>query len=134
MADLGATVIKVESPDGDDTRKWGPPFIERDEDRSAAYFYSCNRGKLSVTADFKDADDLAFVKDLAALFSSMPDDTVAPVEQARFFVHYLRARALPVGRGTRRLTRRVARRAARMRKHVPRTPVGDAARPKDVVP
>ncbi len=66
LADLGATVIKVESPDGDDTRKWGPPFIERDEDRSAAYFYSCNRGKLSVTADFKDADDLAFVKDLAA--------------------------------------------------------------------
>ena len=66
LADLGATVIKVESPKGDDTRTWGPPFIERGEDRSAAYFYSCNRGKQSVTADFSDPDDLAFVKELAA--------------------------------------------------------------------
>ena len=66
LADLGATVIKVESPDGDDTRKWGPPFIERDGDASAAYFYSCNRGKLSITADFKDPDDLAHIKSLAA--------------------------------------------------------------------
>ena len=66
LADLGATVIKVESPDGDDTRKWGPPLIERDGDASAAYFYSCNRGKLSITADFKDPDDLAHIKSLAA--------------------------------------------------------------------
>ncbi|GAB4359576.1 MAG: CaiB/BaiF CoA-transferase family protein [Oricola sp.] len=66
LADLGADVIKVESPDGDDTRKWGPPFIERDGDRSAAYFHACNRGKRSVTADFRDADDLALVRRLAA--------------------------------------------------------------------
>lgn len=66
LADLGAAVIKVEAPEGDDTRRWGPPFIERGEDRSAAYFYSCNRGKKSVTADFRDAGDLAFVKGLAA--------------------------------------------------------------------
>lgn len=53
LADLGAEVIKVESPAGDDTRAWGPPFIERDGDRSAAYFHGCNRGKKSVTADFR---------------------------------------------------------------------------------
>lgn len=53
LADLGAEVIKIESPEGDDTRKWGPPFIERDGDVSAAYFYACNRGKTSVTIDFK---------------------------------------------------------------------------------
>ena len=53
LADLGAEVIKVEAPEGDDTRRWGPPFVERDGDRSAAYFYSCNRGKRSVIADFR---------------------------------------------------------------------------------
>jgi hypothetical protein len=37
---LGADVIKVEAPEGDDTRRWGPPFIEREGDRSAAYFHS----------------------------------------------------------------------------------------------
>jgi len=52
LADLGAEVVKVESPEGDDTRRWGPPFIERDGDRSAAYFYAANRGKTSVVADF----------------------------------------------------------------------------------
>ncbi|MFP4238304.1 MAG: CaiB/BaiF CoA transferase family protein [Rhodosalinus sp.] len=53
LADLGAEVIKVESPEGDDTRRWGPPFIERDGDREAAYFHACNRGKASVIADFR---------------------------------------------------------------------------------
>ncbi len=66
LADLGATVIKVEAPGGDDTRTWGPPFIARDGDRSAAYFYAANRGKRSVTADFGKEDDLALVRNLAA--------------------------------------------------------------------
>ncbi|NNL19545.1 MAG: CoA transferase, partial [Boseongicola sp.] len=65
LADLGAKVIKVESPNGDDTRTWGPPFIERDGDRSASYFYSCNRGKLSVTADIKTEEGQKLVRDLA---------------------------------------------------------------------
>jgi crotonobetainyl-CoA:carnitine CoA-transferase CaiB-like acyl-CoA transferase len=52
LADLGADVIKVESPGGDDTRSWGPPFIEREGERSAAYFHACNRGKRSIVADF----------------------------------------------------------------------------------
>ncbi|WP_410216576.1 CaiB/BaiF CoA transferase family protein [Paracoccus sp. (in: a-proteobacteria)] len=69
LADLGAEVIKVEAPGGDDTRSWGPPFIERPlpdggTERVAAYFHAANRGKTSVTCDFADADDLARLKAL----------------------------------------------------------------------
>jgi crotonobetainyl-CoA:carnitine CoA-transferase CaiB-like acyl-CoA transferase len=60
LADLGADVIKVESPDGDDTRQWGPPFIGE----TAAYFHSCNRGKRSVTADFRLAEGRTLVERL----------------------------------------------------------------------
>ncbi|MEM6381371.1 MAG: CaiB/BaiF CoA-transferase family protein [Pseudomonadota bacterium] len=66
LADLGATVIKVESPDGDETRGWGPPFISRDGDTTAAYFYACNRGKTSVAVDLKTAEGAAYVRELAA--------------------------------------------------------------------
>ena len=53
LADLGAEVIKIESPQGDDTRKWGPPFVERaDGSRDAAYFHAANRGKTSRIVDF----------------------------------------------------------------------------------
>jgi crotonobetainyl-CoA:carnitine CoA-transferase CaiB-like acyl-CoA transferase len=65
LADLGATVIKVEAPGGDDTRTWGPPFIDRDGDRSAAYFYAANRGKKSVVVDFTTAEGQDFVRNLA---------------------------------------------------------------------
>lgn len=61
LADLGADVVKVEAPEGDDTRRWGPPFIERGGDRAAAYFHGCNRGKRSVLADFRKAEDRDFV-------------------------------------------------------------------------
>ena len=65
LADLGAEVVKVESPGGDDTRGWGPPFIERaDGSRDAAYFHAANRGKASIVADFRDPEDLAAVIDL----------------------------------------------------------------------
>jgi crotonobetainyl-CoA:carnitine CoA-transferase CaiB-like acyl-CoA transferase len=66
LADLGADVIKVESPDGDTTREWGPPFIARDGETTAAYYHACNRGKRGFVADFRDADDLAGVRALAA--------------------------------------------------------------------
>jgi crotonobetainyl-CoA:carnitine CoA-transferase CaiB-like acyl-CoA transferase len=62
LADLGAEVVKVESPEGDDTRTWGPPFVHRDDGtRDAAYFLSCNRGKKSVVADFSSAADRELV-------------------------------------------------------------------------
>jgi crotonobetainyl-CoA:carnitine CoA-transferase CaiB-like acyl-CoA transferase len=64
LADLGADVIKVEAHAGDDTRTWGPPFIEREGDKSAAYFHSCNRGKRSIALDYKNPDDLKVVHDL----------------------------------------------------------------------
>ena len=66
LADLGAKVIKVESPDGDDTRKWGPPFIERDGDVTAAYYYAANRGKDCEVVDFRTEDGQARVRDLVA--------------------------------------------------------------------
>ncbi|RWX21274.1 CoA transferase, partial [Rhizobium leguminosarum] len=66
LADLGATVIKVESPEGDDTRRWGPPFIRDGDDVAAAYFHSCNRGKLSITADFNSAEDVEKLRALIA--------------------------------------------------------------------
>ena len=66
LSDLGADVTKVEAPQGDDTRRWGPPFIEREDDTSAAYFHSCNRGKKSVTIDFRTAEGQAQLKALIA--------------------------------------------------------------------
>ena len=66
LADLGADVIKVESPEGDDTRQWGPPFVEREGDRSAAYFHSCNRGKRSISVDFRTPEGQQTIRDLVA--------------------------------------------------------------------
>ncbi|MBB3655335.1 crotonobetainyl-CoA:carnitine CoA-transferase CaiB-like acyl-CoA transferase [Rhizobium sp. BK650] len=69
LADLGADVIKVENPDGgDDTRHWGPPFVEGadGENLSAAYYHSANRGKRSITADLKTAEGQSLVRRLVA--------------------------------------------------------------------
>jgi crotonobetainyl-CoA:carnitine CoA-transferase CaiB-like acyl-CoA transferase len=66
LSDLGADVIKVEAPEGDDTRRWGPPFITQGDDTSAAYFYATNRGKKSVTCDFRTAEGQQMVRDLVA--------------------------------------------------------------------
>ncbi|MGV1953396.1 CaiB/BaiF CoA transferase family protein [Agrobacterium vitis] len=66
LADLGADVIKVESPQGDDTRSWGPPFIDDGVEKAAAYFHACNRGKRSITADFTRAEDIQTLRDLIA--------------------------------------------------------------------
>jgi crotonobetainyl-CoA:carnitine CoA-transferase CaiB-like acyl-CoA transferase len=68
LADLGADVIKVERPGaGDDTRGWGPPFVEAAEggQLGAAYYHSCNRGKRSVAVDFESEDGRRIVKKLA---------------------------------------------------------------------
>ncbi|GAB94237.1 crotonobetainyl-CoA:carnitine CoA-transferase CaiB-like acyl-CoA transferase [Kineosphaera limosa] len=57
LGDLGARVIKVEAPaGGDESRRWGPPFVGPDDARESTYFLSCNRNKESVTADLKSPD------------------------------------------------------------------------------
>ena len=67
LGDLGARVIKVESPEGDDSRGWGPPFVPGSDGREhATYFLSCNRNKESVAADLKSDDGRALLAALAA--------------------------------------------------------------------
>src|SRR5579872_343722 len=62
LADLGATVIKVESPAGDDTRTWMPP----DRDGVATYYMAINRNKRSIVLDFNDSTDLRLAQELSA--------------------------------------------------------------------
>ena len=57
LGDMGARVIKVETPGaGDDTRGWGPPFVGPEDEPISTYFLSCNRNKESVTLDLKSDD------------------------------------------------------------------------------
>src|SRR5665213_897125 len=68
LADLGADVIKVERKgNGDDTRGWGPPFVEGADGKhiGAAYFHSANRGKRSIEADFENEEGRRIVHKLA---------------------------------------------------------------------
>jgi crotonobetainyl-CoA:carnitine CoA-transferase CaiB-like acyl-CoA transferase len=63
LGDLGADVIKVERPDGgDDTRTWGPPWVQE----GATYYLALNRNKRSVILDLKDPADLALARELCA--------------------------------------------------------------------
>ena len=72
LADLGATVIKVERPgSGDETRSWGPPF---DEQGRATYFESVNRNKRSVALDLRDADDAAEARRLIASAAALVEN------------------------------------------------------------
>jgi len=64
LADLGADVIKIERPgSGDDTRHWGPPYLEGTDE--AAYYLCANRGKRSITVDFTRAEGQDIVRRLA---------------------------------------------------------------------
>lgn len=68
LGDLGAEVLKIESPEGDDTRGWGPPFLHDAEGRPtdlSAYFMCANRNKKSVAVDLTDPQAQAMLRDLA---------------------------------------------------------------------
>src|SRR3954452_16116910 len=56
LGDLGAEVIKVEPPEGDATRTWGPPWVGDGDDRTAAYYLAVNRNKRSITLDLRTED------------------------------------------------------------------------------
>ena len=69
LADLGASVIKIERPGkGDDTRDWGPPFLAGPggERGDAAYYHACNRNKRSVSLDITAPAGQRAVRELAA--------------------------------------------------------------------
>ena len=69
LADLGADVVKVERPkEGDDTRHWGPPFLqdaEGNDTDQAAYFTACNRNKRSITIDIAKPEGQALIRQMA---------------------------------------------------------------------
>src|SRR4051812_15468642 len=83
LADLGAQVIKVESPGGDDTRTWMPPV----RDGVATYYLGVNRNKRSIALDLKDADDLAAAQELARRADVMIEN-FRPGGLARFGLDY----------------------------------------------
>jgi crotonobetainyl-CoA:carnitine CoA-transferase CaiB-like acyl-CoA transferase len=66
LGDLGARVIKVESPSGDDTRSWGPPFVGEADERESTYFMSANRNKESIVLDLKSPEDADVLARLVA--------------------------------------------------------------------
>lgn len=66
LADLGAEVIKVESSDGDDTRLWGPPFMDTEQGRLSAYFSTINRNKKSIVVDMHSDAGKQIIYKLAA--------------------------------------------------------------------
>jgi crotonobetainyl-CoA:carnitine CoA-transferase CaiB-like acyl-CoA transferase len=65
LADMGAEVVKVESPDGDETRTWTPPVRGSAEHAVSTYYLGVNRGKRSVALDLRDARDLELAQELA---------------------------------------------------------------------
>ena len=83
LADLGAEVVKVESPAGDDTRSWQPPV----RDGRATYYLGVNRNKRSIALDLKDADDLAVARALAVRADIMMEN-FRPGGLARFGLDY----------------------------------------------
>ncbi len=89
LADLGATVIKVESAAGDDTRTWTPP----EKDGVSTYYLSINRNKRSIVLDFRDPDDVALVHELFRR-ADVALENFKPGALAKFGLDYEAAREI----------------------------------------
>src|SRR5262249_25968689 len=83
LGDLGATVIKVEGPEGDQTRGWGPPWA----DEQSTYFQGVNRNKHSVMLDLTDAEDRGLAQELARRADVLVENLL-PERMARFGLDY----------------------------------------------
>ncbi|MET9271602.1 CoA transferase [Kribbella sp. NPDC003557] len=83
LADLGADVVKVESPGGDDTRSWQPPV----RDGVSTYYLAVNRNKRSIALDLKDPSDLAAAQELARRADVLVEN-FRPGGLARFGLDY----------------------------------------------
>jgi formyl-CoA transferase len=87
LADMGADVIKVESPQGDDTRQWGPPWYGEGEDRQSAYYLSVNRNKRSIVLNLKTEAGRDLARRLAAQ-SQIVVENFKPGTMAAFGLGY----------------------------------------------
>ncbi len=92
LADMGATVIKVESPAGDETRTWRPP----EHDGVSTYYLSINRNKQSIVLDFNDPDDVELTHELLRR-ADVAVENFKPGGLAKFGLDYASAEALNPG-------------------------------------
>lgn len=87
LGDLGADVIKVESPLGDETRQWGPPWLGEGEGRQSAYFLAVNRNKRSLVLNLKSAEGQNIARALARQ-SHIVIENFKPGQMASFGLDY----------------------------------------------
>ena len=88
LADMGADVVKVEGPAGDDTRTWTPP----ERDGESTYYLGINRGKRSIALDLRDPGDVAVARDLAAR-ADVVIENLKPGGMERFGLDFASVRA-----------------------------------------
>jgi crotonobetainyl-CoA:carnitine CoA-transferase CaiB-like acyl-CoA transferase len=87
LGDLGAEVIKVEAPRGDDTRQWGPPWLGEAEARQSAYYLAVNRNKRSLVLNLKSPEGQTIARDLASQCHILVEN-FKPGQMAQFGLDY----------------------------------------------
>lgn len=92
LGDLGADIVKVESPYGDETRAWGPPWAGEGADRESAYYLSVNRNKRSLTLNLKQPEAQSIAQQLAAT-SHIVLENFKPGQMAKFGLDYATLKA-----------------------------------------